>query len=316
MPSGALTLVEAAKSGNDMKKRGYTETIISESPWAEMMPWQTIAGTAFKQTVEDTLPSVSFRAVNGSYTRSFGTDTVRYWGVAILGGEYAVDPFLVDVISNEENQRAKQASKLAKANAMRLDYEIYNGTGAVNGFKGVKQLISEGLGQSYANSTTGATISLHKMDESLDLFRNQGQPTAGILNRTVRRQITWAARESVTGVSLIDVGTDTLGRKVTQYDGIPLRITGDVLNGSGSIVAGQGFDEDPGDGTSDCTSLYWVKFSEDDVSGLLGKGGSFEVRDFGELETQPQLMGRLEWYPGIAVFNPYAIVRLTGITAS
>lgn len=316
MPSGAMTLIEAAKSGSDQKKQGVVETIIQESPLLEMLPWLTIQGTAFKQTIEDTLPNVQFRQVNGTYSRTFGGDTNRFWGVAILGGEYAVDPFLVDVIANEGDLRAKQVTKLAKANSMRFDYEAFNGDGTGNGFKGFKQLISEGLGQTYANSTTGATVNLDKLDEAHDLFRNQGGAHAMLANRTQRRQITKAARSSVTGVSLIDVGTDNFGRQVTSWNDIPIRIMGDVRDGSGNITAALPFTEDPGDSTSDCSSLYFVKFGEDDVAGLLGKGGSFEVKDFGELEAQPQLMGRLEWYPGLAVFNSYSIVRLTGITAS
>ena len=59
-----------------------------------------------------------------------------------------------------------------------------------------------------------------------------------------------------------------------------------------------------------------MKLGEDDVCGLLGKGGSFQVQSFGELERAPQRMGRLEWYPGLAIFNQYSIVRLTGVTAS
>jgi hypothetical protein len=316
MASGALSLIEAAKAGSDQKKRGVVETIIQESPIIEQLPWMTISGTAFKQTVEDTLPSVSFRAVNGSYSRTYGTDTDRYWGVTILGGEYAVDPFLVDVIATDADLRAKQVAKLAKANAMRFDFEAINGTGTSNGFKGIKQLVSEGLGQSYANSTTGATVSLDKLDEAHDLFRNQGSATAIWANRASRRQITKAARTSVSGVSLIDVGDDKFGRQVVSWNDIPIRILGDVVDGSGNIVDALPFSEDPGDGTSDTCSLYFVKLGEDDVCGLMGKGGSFQVKDFGELETQPQLMGRLEWYPGLAIFNSYSVVRLTGITAS
>lgn len=320
MATGALTLLEAAKLGSDTKKRGVAETIIQENPFIEMVPWITIQGTAFKQSVEDTLPNVQFRAVNGSYTRSFGTDTDRFWGVAILGGEYAVDPFLIDVIGNEGNQRAKQVAKLAKANSMRYGYEAFNGDGTGNGFKGLKTLIDEGLGQEKVFSATGATLAsiagLDALDEAIDLFRNQGGPNAALCNRVQRRQITKAGRTAVSGVSLIDVGTDSFGRKVTMYDDIPLRIMGDALDSSGNIVDTLPFTEDPGDGTSDTSSLYFIRFGEDDVAGLMGKGGSFEVRDFGELETQPQLMGRLEWYPGLAVFNPYAVVRVSGITAS
>lgn len=316
MPAGALTLIEAAKAGSDQRKLGFTETILQENPIMEMVPWQPISGTAFRQTVEDTLPNVQFRAVNGSYTRTFGTDTDRYWGVAILGGETAVDPFLVNVIANEGDLRARQAIKLAKANAMRFGYEAINGDGSGNGFKGWKTLIDEGLGQTFANSTTGATVDLDKLDEAYDLFKNTGSPSAMLANRTTRRQITKKARSSVTGVSLIDTGTDSFGRQVTMWNDVPIRILGDVLNGSGAIVDALPFTEDPGDGTSDTCSLYFAKFDTDNVCGLLGKDGSFELNDFGELQSQPQLMSRLEWYPGMAVFNSYSLVRVTGITAS
>jgi len=316
MASGALSLLEAAKSGTDMKKAGVIETIIQESPCIEQLTWVTISGNALKHTVEDTLPTVGFRPVNGTYSSSFGTDTEHYWGVAILGGEFKVDNFLVDVVGSEEDIEAKQWIKLAKANALRFDYEVFNGTGASNGFKGLKQLISEGFGISYANSTTGAPVNLDKLDEGHDQFRNQGGADAIWANRTCRRQITKTARTSVTGVSLIDVGTDVFGRQVMSWNDIPIRILGDVMDGSGNIVPALPFTEDPGDGVFDCASLYFVKLDEDNVTGLLGKGGSMAVKSFGEQQAAPQRMGRLEWYPGLAVFNQYSVVRLTGITAS
>ena len=317
MASGPLSLIEAAKAGSDMLKRGVTETIIQENPWIELLPWQTIEGNAFKQTVEDTLPTVSFRAVNGSYTKTYGTDTERYWGVAILGGEYGVDPFLEGVIGNQMSNESKQIAKLSKANAMRFGYEVYNGTGASNGFKGVKQLISEGLGQSFANSTTGATVSLAKLDEALDLDARSANGFQAIMaNKPFRRQVTSAARTTHSGISLIDVGTDSFGNKVTMYDDTPIRICGDVMDGSGNIVATFPFTEDPGDGGSDTCSALLVKFGEDDVSGLLGKSGSFTIKRFKDHPDQPQDWGRLEWYPGLAIFNSYAIVRFTGILAS
>lgn len=315
MATGALSLIEATKSSSEPRKRGVVQTIIQESPIIEMLPWLPFAGNAFKQTVEDTVANVSFRPVNGTYTRSYGTDTERYWGVSILGGEYAVDNFLVNVTGTEEDLEAKQVIKLSKGNALRFDYEALNGTGGSNGFKGVKQLISEGLGQSLANVVNGGTIVLDKLDEANDLFRNQGSASAMWLNRTIRRQITKAARSSVTGVSLIDVGTDVFGRQVTMWNDIPMRILGDVIDGSGNIVPALPFTEDPGDAVLDCSSVYFVKLGEDDVCGLVGKGGSLEVKSFGEQQAAPQRMGRLEWYPGLAIFNQYSIVRLTSVTA-
>jgi len=318
MPSGNVSLLEAAKHGGTQLHEGVIETIIQESPIIEQLPWMSFAGTALKHYVEGTLPSVNFRNVNEGYTSSYGTDSEIFWGVAILGGEVTVDNFLVDVVDTRGNLKAKQFAKLAKANAMRFDYESIEGTGSVasKGFKGVKQLIDEGQGQKLLNASGGGALTLAKMDEAHDLFRNQGGADAIWANRFTRRKITTLARSTVTGVSLIDIGTDVFGRQVTMWNDIPIRILGDGINSSGTVEPILDFDEDPGDGASDTCSLYFTKLSEDDVCGLLGKGGSFMVKDFGELEDAPQQMGRLEWYPGLAVFNKYSIVRLYGILQS
>lgn len=314
MASGALPLLEASKSGSDMKKAGVVELIIHENPIIEQLPWMPIAGNALQQRLEDTLPDVQFRQVNAGYTSSHGTDTQEFWGVAILGGEFTVDNFLVDVIGSEEDIEAKQWKKLAKSNAMRFGYEALNGDGTGNGFKGVKQLIDEGHGQESVFSATGAALTLAGLDAAFDLFINQGDPDAIWINRTLRSKVTNLARTTYTGISLIDVGTDTFGRKVTEYNGVPMRLLGNVRNGSGATVEALPFTEDPGDGGADTASIYLVKFGEDDVCGLLGKNGHMSVRSFGELQDSPARMGRMEWYPGLAIFNPYSIVRISGIT--
>jgi hypothetical protein len=311
MPTGALTLIEAAKAGEDRLKRGVVEVLIEESPMIEVLTWVPFEGNALQHQEEGTLPNVQFRRVNEGYSQSFGTDNSHFWGVAILGGEVKVDNYLVNVVSTREDLEAKQWRKLAKANSMRFSYEAFEGTGSVasKGFKGIKTLITEGFGQSHANGN--AVLSLDKLDEAVDLFRNQGRPDVALCNRTHRRQLTKAARTSVTGVSLIDVGTDVFGRKVNMYDDIPFRILGDGMDSSGNIVPILPFTE-----ASSTSSLYLAKIGEDDVTGLMGKGGSFEAKQFGELESGPQRLGRMEWYPGIAIFNQYSIVRLSGITAS
>lgn len=322
MPTGALSLVEATKASHDEHKLGVVETLIEESPMIEVLPWTPFAGNALQHDEEGTLPNVQFRRVNEGYTPSFGSDNSHFWGVAILGGEVKVDKFLINVTATKEDLEAKQWGKLAKANSMRFSYEAFHGTGsaASKGFKGINALIDEGFGQKYTFSATGATINtstnLNKLDEAIDLFRNQGMPDVMWLNRTCRRQITWAARSAYSGYALIDVGTSTFGKKVVMYDDIPMRIMGDGMDSSGNITPLLGFNEDPGDATADTCSLYFAKTGPDDVTGLLGKGGSFEAYRLPELESGPQILGRMEWYPGIAIFNQYSIVRVTGITAA
>ncbi|HKZ20289.1 MAG TPA: hypothetical protein VJQ57_09280 [Acidimicrobiia bacterium] len=316
MATGALTLLEAAKHGHDQLKKGVIETIIQESPIIERIPWTPFAGNALQHNVEDTLPSVAFRDVGETYTASHGTDTSHFWGVAILGGEVKVDNFLVNVTDTLGGLKAKQYAKMAKANAMRFDFEFFEGDGTSKGFKGVKTLIDEGFGQEYVHSATGAVLSLESLDQAYDLFRSQATPDALLINRTCRRKITSLARADVTGTSMVDFERNSLGKQVMSWNGVSCVILGDVINGSGTVVAALPFTEDPGDGGSDTCSAYFVKWGSDDVTGLLGHGGDFSVRDFGETEAAPQHLGRLEWYPGIAIFNKYSIVRVSGILAA
>lgn len=312
MPGTSVTLLEAAKWGTDLLKKGVVETIVRESPILEVLPMQTIQGNALKHMEEDTLPTVSFRDVNESYTRDFGTDTEHFWGVAILGGEVFVDNFIVRTRGNLGDVKARQFVKKAKANALTFDKYFFDGTGTAKDFKGVNALIDEGFGQKVGaadDAANGGTLTLDDLDIAHDLLRT-GTADAAYLNRWTRRKITKLARTSVTGVSLIDVGNDAFGRQVMTWNDVPFRIVGDGPSGE------QILDFDETRGSSNVTaSIYFVRYGEDEfVSGLLGAGGSMEVVDFGETEAAPGHLGRIEWYPGIAIFNKYAIVRLNGIT--
>jgi hypothetical protein len=311
MPSGSLTLLEANKDSTNKLKRGVVSTLIQESPILEMIPFMSFEGNALEVEVEVSLPTPQFRNVNETYTRSFGGNTKRMFGVSILGGEVFIDNYILRVHSNRANAKAKQYRKFAKAMSRTWDKQFFDGTGLNKDFKGVNALIDEGLGQKLLNATNGGPLTLAKLDEAFDLLRSQSFPDVILINRTLRRKITDLARTTHTGYSLIDTGTDVFGRQVFTYNGVPMRIIGDDIAGNALL----GFDEDPGDAVFDTASIYLVAFGEDEnVYGLSGLGGSMEVRDFGEQEAAPGHMGRVEWYPGLAIDNPYSIVRLYGIT--
>lgn len=312
MPSGSLTLLEANKYGTDTLKRGVIETLVSESPLLEMVPFTPISGNALKVTVEATLPDVEFRNVNETYSRSWGTDTERFFGVAILGGEVFIDNYIIRVKANKMSAKAHQYAKFAKAMSRTFDKYFFDGTGTAKDFKGINALIDEGLGQKLAAGANGATLTLDMLDQAFDLLRSQSSPDAILLNRTIRRNITTLARSTYSGISLIDVGTDVFGRQVTMYNGVPLRIIGDDKDGQPIL------DFDETQGSSNVTSsIYLIAFGTDEnVSGLAGLGGSLDVKDFGETEAAPGHLGRVEWYPGLAIYNPYSIVRLHGVLAA
>lgn len=308
--TGAVTLLEAAKNSKDTLKRGVIETLIQESPILEMLPFTPIQGNAIKATVEATLPDVAYRDVNEEYTRSSGTDTERYFGVAILGGEVYLDNFIVRVKGNVVNTKANQYGKFAKSMSRTFDKSFFDGDGTAKDFKGLNTLISEGLGIKRAAATNGAALTLDMLDEIFDDLRSQSMPDALLVNRFHRRKVTGLARSTYSGVSLIDVGTDVFGRKVNEYNGVGMRIIGDDKDGTAIL----GFDETEGTETQ-ASSIYAIAFGADEnVSGLAGLGGSMEVKDFGETEQAPGHLGRVEFYPGLAIWNPYSVVRLSGVT--
>ena len=57
-------------------------------------------------------------------------------------------------------------------------------------------------------------------------------------NRRTRSLITRAARTGVSATSLIEVEKDTLGKRITTYNGTPLTVLGDVIDGSGNVPPG------------------------------------------------------------------------------
>lgn len=310
MPTGSVTLLEAAKYGDDQLKRGVIETLIQESPILEMLPQTAISGNALKVQVENSLPTPAFRDVNESYTRSFGTDTERYFGTAILGGEVFVDNYLVRVRGNIVSAKARQYAKFAKAMSRTYDKYFFDGTGTAKDFKGINALITEGLGQTIAQATNGNPLTLDKMDEAHDLLRSQSSADVILMNRFIRRKLTTLGRNSSGYFSLLDVGDDRFGRQILQWNGIPVRIIGDDATGT-AILA---FDETQGS-SSVTSSIYYIAYGEDEnVTGLLGLGGSFDVIDFGETEAAPGHLGRVEVYPGLAIYNPLSLVRHTGLT--
>lgn len=310
VPSGAWTLLEASKYSTNLRKKGMIQTLIQESPLLEQLPFTDFAGNAIEIDVEATLPDVQFRAVNETYDRSYGTDTKRMFGVSILGGEVYIDNFLLKVKANQLDAKAKQWAKFAKSMSRTFDKSFFHGTGAAKDFKGINTLIDEGLGQSHQLASGGAALALDDLDQAFDLFRGQASPDAILGTRFIRRKVTNLARETYSGYSLIDVGTDVFGRKVTQYNDTPIRLIGDDKDGNAILD----FNEDDGAANLDTMSIYLIAFGEDEnVFGLSGAGGSIDVADFGETEAAPGHLGRVEWYPGVAIANPYSVVRVSRI---
>jgi hypothetical protein len=100
---------------------------------------------------------------------------------------------------------------------------------------------------------------------------------------------------------------DSYGKVRTYYDGIPIKVV-DKDNLNNDIL---GFDETVG--TNNATSsIYAVRYgAEEFVCGLTN--GGIQVEDLGLIPNPPVYRTLIEWYVGLAVFNPKSAARLRGI---
>jgi hypothetical protein len=294
----ALTLLEASKlSTGDVYRAGVLMKFAETSDILRVLMFEGIAGNSLKYNVEETLPGIGFRGVNESFTESTGIINPKTENLAIAGGDLDVDKFIVDTMGAD--QRAVQESMKIKALALAWTKTFIKGDNETEPreFDGLQvRLTGDAL---IANHSTGAGLSLAKLDEAIDAVDGA---THIIMSKSVRRRLTVAARTAAIGGN-ITYTLDEFGRQVTNYNGIPILIA-DKDNTNTDIL---GFTE-----TGSTASIYVVAFGEGQVQGL--ENGGMSVRDLGELEDKAAYRTRIEWYSCFGVFTPRTAARLKNIT--
>lgn len=294
----ALTLLEAAKlNSGDVYKAGVLKKYAETSEILRILPFESIKGNSLRYNVEETLPGVGFRGVNGSYTESTGIINPKVESLTIAGGDLDVDKFIVDTMGAD--QRSVQEAMKIKALALAWTKTFIKGDSESDSttFDGLqKRLTGDAL---IANHASGAGLSLAKLDEAIDAVDGAN---ALLMSKSVRRRLTVAARTTSVGGN-ISYTMDEFGRQVTMYNDLPIIIV-DKDNENTDIL---GYTE-----TGSTTSIYVVAFGEGLVSGL--QNGGMDVRDIGELQSKPALRTRIEWYSGFGVFAPRSAARLKNIT--
>lgn len=292
----ALTLLEAAKlNTGDVYKAGVMMKFAETSDILRVLPFEGIAGNSLKYNVEETLPGIGFRGVNGSYTESTGIINPKSESLVIAGGDLDVDKFIVDTMGTD--QRTVQEAMKIKALALSWTKTFIKGDSESDPreFDGLQKRLS---GDAVIDNGT-AGLSLAKLDEAIDYVEGAN---AILMSKAMRRLLTVAARTQAVGGN-ITYEIDEFGRQVTRYNDLPILIV-DKDNENNQILD---FTE-----AGSTTSIYICAFGEGQLSGI--ENGGMDVRDMGELENKPAYRTRVEWYSSMAVFAPYSAARLKNIT--
>lgn len=301
----ALTLIEAAKleTGNVLRS-AIIELYAGSSDVLRVLPFTNIAGNALKYNREGNLPGVGFRGVNEAFSASTGVLNPMTEPLVIAGGDLDVDRFIINTMG--AGQRSIHEAMKVRALSLSFTRKFIKGdqTSDPREFDGLQarllgnQLIAAGA------TANGTPLSLAKLDEAIDQTLN---PTHLLMNKTMVRRLTVAARTTAVG-GQIDYTIDEFGKRVTQYNGLPI-LTVDLDNEGNAIL---GFTEAATSGTATATSIYILSVGGEGVNGI--QNGGIDVRDLGELQTAPVFRTRVEWFTGLAVFNGRAATRLWSIS--
>lgn len=318
----AVTLAQAALLSQNDLQRGVIETFVQMSPVLDRIPLMDIEGNAYAYDTEGTLPGVAFRSVNEAYVESTGTVNQSTESLVIMGGDADVDRFIVQTRGNLNDQRAVQTRMKVKAASYLYQDTFFNGDVTVNSkaFDGLKKRLTGG--QVIAIGTNGAPVLGNGGTDSQSFFDAMDALVAAVpgldgtngaiyANSSIIGKIRSAGRR-LGGVET--VREDTTGKRVVQWNGIPVLDPGANLAGANILPQ----TETQGTASGTTSSIYAVKFGQDETDGgVTGlTNGGVMVDDLGLLQSQPVYRTRVEFYCGLGVFGGKAAARLTGVLNS
>lgn len=301
----AMTLLEASKlNSGEVVRNGVIEMFARNSDVLAALPFMDVQGGSYAYTQEGSLPGVAFRGINEAYDESVGVLNPQVEVLRIAGGDLDVDKAILAM--HGEGVRTTHEAAKVKALSLYLTKKIIKGdsTSDVREFDGLQNRITGS--QKINNGTTdgGDVLSMAKLDEAIDAVDN---PTHLIMSKAMRRIITAAARDVDVG-GYITYTTDAFGRKITNYNDLPILIAD--YDDTGDRILD--FDELGYTGsTATATSIYVVSFGENMLTGL--QNGIMQVNDLGELDSKPVKRTRVEWYVGLAALHGRCAARLYGI---
>lgn len=298
-----LTLIEYAKTADPLT-RTVIEIFAATSDILLVMPFDNIQGNAYAYNQEAALPGIGFRGINEAYQESTGILNPQTEALKIAGGDLDVDRFLVDTMG--PGTRAKHEAMKIKALAHGITTTTLKGNSETNPreFDGLQRRVTGPQLIENGSTSGGDPLSLMKLDEAIDATDD---PSHLWMNKTMRRRLTQAARNQAVGGN-ITYDVDAFGRQVTKYNDIPILLTYPRNGGTDPLA----FDEAGGGGGTTATSIYVLSIGPGRLSGI--QSGPVRVEDLGELQTEPKLRTRVDWYPGMVIEHPRAVTRLRGIS--
>ena len=292
-----ISLAQSARMTNDVLQAGVIEVLATESKLLQLLPFMNVQGSGYTYNIEKNLGNAQFRKVNGGYNYGAIETIPVTERIVILGDEAIVDTYQIAVESDINNLMAIEVALRTKAIAHKFEKCFIDGGKAAgsgvpsesvaNEFVGIltrytetapANIPSNALSLFQAQVITKTDDLIGDLDTLLDMVA--GGADCLIMNKKTRRQVTAKGR------AFCDYRQGEFGTQFVQYGGV------DIVDVDGDLLADD--------------VVIAAKFgAKEAVCGL--QNGGVRVTALGEMESQPQVKTRIEWFVGLAVFNPKAV---------
>ncbi|HDL89727.1 MAG TPA: hypothetical protein ENG14_02350, partial [Thermodesulforhabdus norvegica] len=257
-----ISLLEYQVGLNDQTtKQGVVQKYAQSSEVLRVLGFKDITGGAYAYTREDTLATVAFRGIGGSYTANSSVLLPLVEIPALAGGKVEIDTALIKRhgVARKGIERAMKIKALAQTWTVKFfkgDPETDS-----NEFWGLQsRVIGDQLVPAGATSG-GNVLSLTKLDQAIDQCI---QPDVMFTTKAILRLMKTAARTAAVAGN-INYTLDEFGRDVMTYNSIPM-LAVDTL---GMATAPLGYNEvASGGGSAVTTSIYICHLGEAALHGI------------------------------------------------
>lgn len=286
---------------------GIIEELITVDQVFDLLPFVTVNGKAYVYKRENTsqmaTTGVTYYDPDDAITESSAQYTEIVTKLRILAGDVDVDKFLLETMSDTEDQLATQIATKVKVLGRAYQNSLVNGANGTNPkeFDGVKALTT--AGQTIAAGTNGAALTLGMLDQLVDTVVNG--PDCIFMRSGTRRAFVNLLRTVGSGADAVTMQLPNFSRPVLTHNGTPIMVN-DFLPSN----------EAKGTSGNVCASVYAVRMNElDGLHGLAGgSAAGIRVEAVGTVQNKDAIRTRVKWYCGLALKSTLSLARLEGVT--
>lgn len=259
-------------------RKGIVKTLKTESKLLSAIPFIDMEGTSYNYNLESQVADAKFRGLYEGYGTDSDQHVFKTEQTKKLIKEARVDDYEQKGVQHSHDLMAGKVEAATRALANSFTQAFVGGNEDQNPleFNGLKQRV-------LASKTFEGTSNIID-DIELAISEVAGEATHLVMSKRTALKLGKAARENQN----YDRRVNEFGKKITMYGDVDIiDVSNDLLN-EGEVFA--------------------VRFDQNDgVTGIQYHEGIM-VQKLGHAEGFAGEITRLQWFPGLAVLNPKAIV--------